>query len=150
MQTSILFVDDEELILTTLGRTLRSSPHRLLFAGCAAEALALLECDRIDVLVTDYMMPVMSGVDLLARVSQRHPDVIRVLMTAQADRKATIRAINEGKIAAFIEKPWRDAALKEFLAQASLDAAQRRPARASPNPTAALRAFHTHTDVLNR
>lgn len=150
MQTSILFVDDEELILSALGRTLRSSPYRLLFAGSAAEALATLERERVDVLVTDYMMPTMSGVDLMAHVVRRHPEVIRVLMTAQADRQATIRAINEGKVGAFMEKPWRDDALKELLAQASLEAAQRRPARATPNPSAAVQAFQAHIDVLHR
>ena len=61
------------------------------------------------------MMPELSGVEVLALIGRLHHNTTRIMMTGQADRDATIRAINEGNIHRFIEKPWDDAELKRIL-----------------------------------
>lgn len=111
----ILFVDDEELILKALRRSLQREGYELFFSSRPAEAIAIVEAQQVDVVVSDYMMPGMNGVEVLARLREKHPTVVRMMMTGQADRDATLRAIREGNIHRYIEKPWDDAALKSIL-----------------------------------
>lgn len=111
----ILFVDDEQLILKALRRSLQREGYELFFSSNPVEAIALAGEQKVDIVVSDYMMPEMNGVDVLARIRDLHPHVTRIMMTGQADRDATLRAIHEGNIHRYIEKPWDDAALKSVL-----------------------------------
>jgi DNA-binding NtrC family response regulator len=142
MRVSILFVDDEEQILRALARTLRDEGYDLTFCTCPLDALARLEARSFDIVVSDFMMPNLSGVDLLARTRAVRPSAVRVLMTGQADRSATIRAINEGAVFHYLEKPWEDADLKSALCDASrVAAAQRVATIAAPDFAGAARSF---------
>ena len=78
-QHTVLFVDDEVNILKALQRLLRSEEMNVLCASRASEALELIEKHPTQVVVTDQRMPEMSGVDLLARVRERQPDVVRMI-----------------------------------------------------------------------
>lgn len=113
--TKILFVDDEPLILFALRRALRREGFELFFTGDPNSVARLVGEHQIDIVVSDYMMPGMSGVEVLSLVRHLHRRTARIMMTGQADRDATIRAINEGCIQRFIEKPWDDAELKRIL-----------------------------------
>ena len=109
---SVLCVDDEPSILSALRRVLRAEGCRILTAGSGAEALALLEAEPVDVVVSDMRMPVMDGARLLAEVRARWPGTARVLLTGYADMDATILAINEGQIYRYIHKPWDETELR--------------------------------------
>lgn len=111
----ILFVDDEQLILSALRRSLRREGFELYFTADPIAAARLVGEHQIDIVVSDYMMPEQSGVEVLALIGRLHQHTVRIMMTGQADREATIRAINEGNIHRFIEKPWDDAELKRIL-----------------------------------
>ena len=111
----ILFVDDEQLILSALRRSLRREGFELYFTVDPNAAARLVGEHQIDIVVSDYMMPEQSGVEVLALIGRLHQNTVRIMMTGQADRAATIRAINEGNIHRFIEKPWDDAELKRIL-----------------------------------
>ncbi|MBI1945885.1 MAG: response regulator [Deltaproteobacteria bacterium] len=111
----ILFVDDEQLILSALRRSLRREGFELYFTADPSAAARLVGEHQIDIVVSDYMMPEQSGVEVLALIGRLHQHTVRIMMTGQADREATIRAINEGNIHRFIEKPWDDAELKRIL-----------------------------------
>jgi adenylate cyclase len=111
----ILFLDDEQLILSALRRSLRREGFELFFSSDPFDAVKLVGQEKIDIVVSDHMMPQMTGVEVLALMRRLHSNTIRIMMTGQADRDATIRAINEGHIHRFIEKPWDDAALKAVL-----------------------------------
>lgn len=111
----ILFVDDEQLILSALRRALRREGFELYFTADPNAAARLVGEHQIDIVVSDYMMPELSGVEVLALVGRLHHNTARIMMTGQADRDATIRAINEGNIQRFIEKPWDDGELKRIL-----------------------------------
>lgn len=115
----ILFVDDEQLILNALRRSLRREGFELYFTSDPFEAGKLIGEHKIDIIVSDHMMPQMTGVEVLALVRRLHNQTFRIMMTGQADRDATIRAINEGNIHRFIEKPWDDATLKSILHEAA-------------------------------
>lgn len=111
----VLFVDDEPLILNALRRMLRNEGFELFFTSDPLNATRIVGEERIDVVVSDHMMPEMNGVELLSLVRSLHHHTVRVMMTGQANLDATIRAVNEGSIHRFIEKPWHDAQLKRIL-----------------------------------
>jgi len=117
-QHTVLFVDDEVNILKAIQRLLRSEEMNVLCASRASEALELLEKHRTQVVVTDQRMPEMSGVDFLARVRERWPDVVRMMLTGYTEMKVAVDAINRGEIYRLITKPWNDDELRATLRQA--------------------------------
>ncbi|MDP2344235.1 MAG: response regulator [Deltaproteobacteria bacterium] len=121
MALKILFVDDDSLILSAVKRSLAREGFEIHTTLEPLDAVKLIAAHHIDVVVSDYMMPGMNGVELLSLVRRLHPKVTRIMMTGQADRDATIRAINEGAVSRYVEKPWDDAALKRMLNEISVD-----------------------------
>jgi response regulator RpfG family c-di-GMP phosphodiesterase len=117
-QHTVLFVDDEVNILKALQRLLRSEDMNILCASRAAEALELLEKHPTQVVVTDQRMPEMSGVDFLAHVRERQPDIVRMMLTGYTEMKVAVDAINRGEIYRLITKPWNDDELRATLRQA--------------------------------
>jgi diguanylate cyclase (GGDEF)-like protein/PAS domain S-box-containing protein len=114
----LLLVDDEKQILNALERALRPEGFHVLSSADPFEALNMLATHPVDVIVTDQRMPGMSGIELLRRVRQLHPEVVRIMLTAHADTQVTAAAINEGAVFKFIFKPWSDEDLREVLREA--------------------------------
>lgn len=114
---TLLAVDDEPNILAALRRLFRATGWRVLTAGHAEEALALLATEPIDAVLSDMRMPGMDGVQFLERVSQGWPRTARLLLTGQADLGSTIAAINRGGLHRYITKPWNDDELLLTLRQ---------------------------------
>lgn len=112
---TILTVDDEPAVLNALHRALRSEGYRLLRATSGDEALEVLARDNVDMVISDHLMPGMSGLDLLRRVRLLYPRVMRVVVTGHATVDMAIQAINLGEIYRFLTKPWDDAELKLTL-----------------------------------
>ncbi len=116
---TILFVDDEPHVLEGLKRSLHA--HRkdwhMLFACGGEEALAVMEKDTIDVVVTDMRMPGMDGASLLERVHTLHPDVMRIVLSGQFDVEAGMRAVPVAH--QFLMKPCDPERLKAAIACAS-------------------------------
>lgn len=115
---AVLFVDDEVNILRALQRLLRTEPVRVLTASRADEALRLLEHQTVQVVVSDQRMPDASGVDLLAQIRERHPEVVRLLLTGFTDMNVAVDAVNRGQIHRLVTKPWNDDELRASLRQA--------------------------------
>ncbi len=115
---TILFVDDEVNILKALQRLLRAEPLNVLCASRPQEALELLGKTPAQVVVTDQRMPEMTGVELLAAVRERHPDVVRMMLTGYTEMNVAVEAINRGEIYRLITKPWNDDELKATIRQA--------------------------------
>ncbi len=118
MEHCVLFIDDETNILKALQRLLRNEPCRVITASRGAEALEILDRERPQVVVSDQRMPEISGVDLLQTVRQRHPDVVRILLTGYTEMNIAVEAINRGEIFRLVTKPWNDEELKATLRQA--------------------------------
>ena len=112
---SILIVDDEDNVRNALRRTLRKDPYDLSFAASGEEALALLEVQPVDLIVSDHLMPGMTGLELLKTVRNLYPEVMRIILTGHADLETAISAINQGEIYRFLTKPWDDVDLKVTL-----------------------------------
>ncbi len=115
---TVLFVDDEVNILKALQRLLRNEEMNVVCAARGQEALEILERSPAQVVVTDQRMPEMSGVDLLSQVRQRHPDVVRMMLTGYTEMDLAVDAINRGEIYRLITKPWNDDELRATIRQA--------------------------------
>jgi response regulator RpfG family c-di-GMP phosphodiesterase len=114
----LLLVDDEPNVLNALRRLLRPAGYTILLANSGAEALALLEAQSVDLIISDMRMPSMSGAELLAQVRTRWPSTMRLLLTGYAEISSAIAAINEGGIYRYLSKPWNDEDLLTTLQQA--------------------------------
>ena len=115
---TVLFVDDEVNILKALQRLLRNEPMNVLTASRPSEAIALVERESPQVVVSDQRMPEMSGVDMLSTIRERSPDIVRMMLTGYTEMTIAVEAINRGEIFRLITKPWNDDELKATLRQA--------------------------------
>lgn len=156
MQATLLLVDDEANILSALRRLFRPAGYRVLTAESGAEGLELLATEPVDVVVSDMRMPVMDGAAFLARVRERSPDTLRILLTGYADIQATIAAINKGEIYRYMTKPWNDDELRltvaDGLALRRLEAENRRLAAQNQRQNEELRTLNAELEgrVLER
>jgi DNA-binding NtrC family response regulator len=119
VSAQVLIVDDEENVRSALRRSLRKSGHTLLFAESAAAALALLEREPVDVVLSDHLMPGMTGLQLLRQVRQAKPYAGRIMLTGHADLETAMEAIRRGDIDRFLTKPWDDVELRVALDMAA-------------------------------
>lgn len=101
---ALLYVDDEDMARKYFVRCVGTDYDVLTAAGADA-AIALLQDRRVGILVTDYRMPGRDGGDLLRQVAREFPHVVRILVTAYADREALLDVVNSGEIFRILEKP---------------------------------------------
>lgn len=109
---SILFVDDEIHILTSIKRLLRKEPYTIHTAVGGQAGLELLEKEEVQLVVSDQRMPEMTGVQFLQQVKQLYPNTIRVVLSGYAEAGAIVEAINQGEVYRFLGKPWDDEQLR--------------------------------------
>jgi two-component system, NtrC family, response regulator HupR/HoxA len=102
---TILIVDDETRVLDALEAVL-AAEFQVLRATGGEEALRVLRESEVAVIVSDYRMPGMTGVELLRRSQEVAPDAIRMILTAYTDVDHLMEAINTGRIYHFVPKPW--------------------------------------------
>lgn len=105
---TVLFVDDEPNILRAIKRALFTMNINLLLADGGAKALELMEKQPVHVVISDMKMPQMSGAELLEQVAKNYPETFRVVLTGYADIESTIKAVNQGKIHRYLQKPWNN------------------------------------------
>ncbi len=117
-QPGLLFVDDEVNIAKALARLFREEPIRVFTAASGSEALELLEREPIQVIVSDHRMPGISGIELLAQVRERWPEVVRMMLTGYTNVDIALDAINRGEVYRLIAKPWNDEELRVTVRQA--------------------------------
>jgi response regulator RpfG family c-di-GMP phosphodiesterase len=113
----ILLVDDEVAILDGLRRQLRKR-FTVHTASGGVEGLELLKSEQVAVVVSDMRMPQMNGATFLSEVRSLYPNVVRILLTGQADTQAAIAAVNEGQIYRFLTKPCAPEVLLEEIGSA--------------------------------
>lgn len=104
----LLLVDDEPGVVKALIRIFRQENYEIIAANNGAEALERLKEAPVQVVISDYMMPGMTGADLLKKIKALYPETIRIMLTGHADTGAVMGAINEGAVYKFILKPWND------------------------------------------
>lgn len=118
MTPTILFVDDEPVVLRVFRALFAEEPVEVITVSTAAQALDVLKSRTISVLVADYMMPDMNGIELLEEAKRLFPDCSRILLTGYADVDIAIEAINRGAVYRFMTKPWDARELKSTVMDA--------------------------------
>jgi len=115
---NILLVDDEEIVVSSLKSFFALDTNCNLLAY-TSPVRALEDLDRnhikIDLVISDYLMPEMDGITFLAKVKERLPMVPRILLTGYADKENAIKAINNVGLYQYIEKPWDNEDLKLII-----------------------------------
>jgi DNA-binding NtrC family response regulator len=111
-QPVVSVVDDEEMVITSV-RAFLSLETEYDIHGFTdpEEAARFFETNPVDVVVSDYLMPKMNGIQLLAKAKQLQPEAARVLLTGHADKQSAIQAINEVGLFQYLEKPWDNSQL---------------------------------------
>jgi response regulator RpfG family c-di-GMP phosphodiesterase len=106
---TIMLVDDEEMVLTSIKSFLAiDAAYNLVAYTSPLKALEDLDANhkRVDLVISDYLMPEMDGITFLAKVKEKLPLVPRVLLTGYADKENAIKAINNVGLYQYVEKPW--------------------------------------------
>lgn len=107
MAFELLVVDDEEEIRTKLSELLETQGYRVQAASNGTEALSILESDdrAIDIVLTDFKMPGMTGIELADRISHIDPKIVIITITAYSDKETAIAAMRSG-VSDFLDKPF--------------------------------------------
>ena len=114
----LLLLDDEEDIINALKRLLRNN-YEIIPFNKGDEALAYLQENHVDIIMSDMRMPKMDGAEFLAHAKDIIPNAIRLLLTGYSDIDSTVKAINDGGVYTYISKPWNNQDLKLTLEKAS-------------------------------
>jgi two-component system response regulator PhcR len=106
LAATILYVDDEEMACKYFERS-ASAEYDVLTASSADAAMTILRAERgrIGVVLTDFRMPGRDGGDLLRQIEREYPHVVRILITAYADKKLLIETVNSASVFRILEKP---------------------------------------------
>jgi serine phosphatase RsbU (regulator of sigma subunit) len=113
---SVLIVDDEEMVLSSLrGLFTLQTSYQVLEADDPRKALEDLSRTRVDLVISDFLMPQMNGIEFLKEVKKVQPEAIRVLLTGYADKENAIKAINDVGLYHYLEKPWDNEALLSIV-----------------------------------
>jgi DNA-binding NtrC family response regulator len=116
---TVLFVDDDKIVLRSLERGLIDEPYNKLFANGPKETLEILQQEKVHVIVTDMCMPVMDGLELLQIVNKKYPHIVKIVLSGYANQDTVQQAINQGDIFKFIAKPWKlEGNFKEIVLEA--------------------------------
>lgn len=113
----ILAVDDEERILAALKSLFRMRYHVFTTTN-GNQALDFMKRHKINVVISDQRMPVMTGVELLRQAREISPATVRILLTGYSDLASIVGSINDGEVYRFISKPWNNQELQQTIAEA--------------------------------
>ena len=111
-QPHVLIVDDEDMVITSIRAFLQLETDYTVHGYTSPEeASNHLQSSPVDVVVSDYLMPKMNGIQFLTKAKQLQPEAARVLLTGHADKQSAIQAINEVGLYQYLEKPWDNSQL---------------------------------------
>ena len=113
---TILLVDDEEMVVTSIKSFLTlETDYEVVAFTSPKEALEHVRKHKVDLVISDFLMPDMDGIEFLAHVKDLQPEATRVLLTGYADKENAIKAINDVGLYQYIEKPWENDDLKLII-----------------------------------
>jgi CheY-like chemotaxis protein len=111
-QPSILCVDDEPGIVRSIRRILKAEPVNVLTAAGGPEALDILRKQSVSLILTDYRMPEMNGIEFLEQAAPLCPDAFRMILTGYAEAHVLVEAVNRGQIYKILYKPFQEEDIK--------------------------------------
>ncbi|MDD3150296.1 MAG: ATP-binding protein [Candidatus Gastranaerophilales bacterium] len=105
--SKIVIVDDEPMVTASLKALLSlEGIHNAEFFNSPMKALEFIKNNSISLIMSDFLMPEMNGIEFLTKVKEIHPEISLILLTGYADKENAIKAINDIGIYKYIEKPW--------------------------------------------
>ena len=111
-QPHVLIVDDEDMVITSIRAFLQlETDYAIHGFNDPQNAVRHLQTNPVDVVISDYLLPKMNGVQMLAKAKELQPEAARVLLTGHADKQSAIQAINEVGLYQYLEKPWENSQL---------------------------------------
>lgn len=115
----VMIVDDEEMVTSSLSSLLSmDTEYTVLSYQSPQEALEILKQRSVDLVITDFLMPGMDGLQFIARAQEMYPELACILLTGYADKQNAIKAINEVSLFQYIEKPWDNEHIKMSIRNA--------------------------------
>ena len=106
-QSRLLLVDDEKMILASLQSLLAIEDNYHIDSYTEPrQALDHARQNNLDLVIADYLMPAMDGIDFLAQLKAFQPEATRILLTGYADKDSAVKAINQVGLFQYVEKPW--------------------------------------------
>ena len=112
---ALLLVDDEKHILNALQRELRDSDWDITACNDPEGGLQLLASQDFDVVMSDYRMPRVSGVQVLAEARRLQPTSMRIMLSGYTDAPAMLQAVNNAELFRYLLKPWDPRELQDAL-----------------------------------
>ncbi|SLM32523.1 hypothetical protein MTBBW1_750044 [Desulfamplus magnetovallimortis] len=113
--SKILLVDDEIKVLSAMKRLILFEGWEVVHVPDGIKALELLEESQIDLVITDYRMPLMDGMELASIIKEKYKNIPVILLTAYTDRKLVLKAFEDKTISSIITKPWDEDTLLEKI-----------------------------------
>ena len=113
----ILLVDDETSILKSLRRTFFEYPYKIIAALTPTEAKEILNSSKVDMIISDYKMPGMSGFELLTWVQNKYPEIIRIMLSGYVDKNSILKSLFTCAALTVFPKPWDDTKLLNRITQ---------------------------------
>ncbi|MHC4537237.1 MAG: response regulator [Planctomycetota bacterium] len=104
---TVLFVDDDRIVLRSIERGFLDESYIQLFARSGQEALDILQKEEVHVIVSDMCMPGMDGIELLKIVRERYPHIVMIVLSGYTDMPTLLKEFNNGEIFEFVPKPWK-------------------------------------------
>lgn len=111
----IICVDDEEQILNSLVRCLRSEEYELVVTRSPDEVLRFVRNGGVEVVISDYRMPERTGLELLSQVRELDSCIVGIMLSGFGESEQVQHAIREGQIHQFLKKPWDPRVLRSLL-----------------------------------
>jgi type II secretory ATPase GspE/PulE/Tfp pilus assembly ATPase PilB-like protein/DNA-binding NarL/FixJ family response regulator len=109
---ALLLIDDDKSVLRSLKRIFAEENYSILTADDGPSALNLLATEKVNLVVCDYQMPGMNGIEVLRTIKARYPKIIRIMLTGNSETSVIMGAVKEGAVYKFLNKPWNDDDLK--------------------------------------
>lgn len=122
----VLLVDDSDVTLHLLSLMIRTEGYEVFTCTEPEAALGLVGELEIDIIVSDWSMPVVDGLELFKLVSRLHPDVVRIMLTAYPTLELALDAVNRGHVHRFLTKPMRAVEIRSALREAAWEVIVRR------------------------
>jgi DNA-binding NtrC family response regulator len=115
-QCKVVLVDDEPFVTTALRNLLflELDLEAIVFND-ARKASAHVRAEPVDLIVSDFLMPGMDGIEFLREARSLRPEAPRILLTGYADKENAIKAINEVQLFQYVEKPWDNAQVTSLI-----------------------------------
>jgi CheY-like chemotaxis protein len=117
---NILVVDDDELVRRSLERALRVTGYRIHTASSGQQALELFEKYEFIAVISDHLMPGMTGLELMREVKRRFNPCVKIIITGFMPERVA-EALSAGEIDRFMTKPWENSELRSTLQAALME-----------------------------